>query len=179
MNNSKNEKNNLKGNARIYYEVKSNFNDQIIKIKDQLEKYDKRTENLHNKTNDLIMKYCNDLYQLYSNEHKDKHISFEDNSTESSRKFKACKKYYTHDVVEYIQYNKNYFSKIESDFKGFLDNCDYENNIEQNDNNLKKCYSEAFQNYMVRMKHFLNTNADILPKKEMYIYKIMTKHLDS
>ena len=174
MNNSNNDKKNINANSKIYYDVKRNFKDQIEKIKDQLDNYDKRSENLHNKSNDLIMSKCGILYMNYSKEHLEKHISFEDNSTESSKKFKSCKKYYTHDIIEYIQYNRNYFSKIEGDFKDLLANCDNEFILENNENNLKRCYSEAFQSYISNMVKFINVNSEILPKKEMYIYKIIS-----
>lgn len=155
----------------IYKKSLQNNKQLYEKTMKSIKEYDILAEDLSNKSIQNLKKYCSEVNNKLKNYHEYHKLNI-DSPSPMREVYDKCKRFYTHDVSEFLEYNNNKFNYLISQFSEKISICDekYENIKETKD--IQECYEKEGLKYLLRLDDFIYQSNLIAKKKYEYLVEV-------
>jgi len=156
---------------KIYKESMRNNKQLYIKTEEEIKEYDKIAEELSTKSIENLNKYCSKINNKLKEYHSSHNISIDDPSPIRNI-YDKCKRLYTHDVLEFLEYNNNKFNYMSSQFSEKISICDQKYSDINSIKDIQECYDKEGLKYFIRLEDFLDNANKIAMKKLEYLVEV-------
>ncbi len=150
------------------FQRSKHVNSELSKrVYNKMQEYDKIADTLTERAWNNIEKFCKDYYQTLQKEHISKGLSLKDQSPYQD-KYLSCKRMYSLDIIELLNYNKNKLTFLVNDYANKMVGCESSTSAIE----IQSCYEKEELKHLLKVDDFLDTLTPLMNQREEYLNKL-------
>lgn len=155
----------------IYKKAVQNNKQLYEKTMKSIKEYDIIAEELSNKSINNLNKYCSKINNKLINYHESHQLNI-DSPSPIREVYDKCKRLYTHDVSEFLEYNNTKFNYLISQLSEKISICEEKYANIKNTKDIEECYEKEGLKYLLRLDDFIYQSNLIAKKKLEYLVEV-------